>query len=59
MKLNEFEQSIENEAEKFISLSNFEKTEIESIINTANKTKKIGYPLYKSQKMFVISFKFL
>jgi len=42
MKLNEFEQSIENEAERFIPLSNTEKAEVESIINTANKTKNIN-----------------
>ena len=40
--LNDFEQSIEDNAEKFVPLSRDEKNEIESIINTANKTKNIN-----------------
>jgi len=41
-KLDKFEQSIEEDAEKFIPLSEAEKSEVESIINTANKTKNIN-----------------
>ena len=40
--LDEFEQSIEDNAERFIPLSNDEKGEVESIINAANKTKNIN-----------------
>jgi len=40
--LDEFEQSIEDNAEKFTSLSEAEEKEIESIINAANKTKNIN-----------------
>ena len=40
--LDKFEQSIEDDAEKFKPLSEAEKTEVESIINTANKTKNIN-----------------
>ena len=40
--LDAFEQSIEDNAEKFTPLSNDEKTEVESIINAANKTKNIN-----------------
>jgi len=40
--LNDFEQSIEDNAEKFVSLSTAEKNEVESIINAANKTKNIN-----------------
>jgi len=40
--LDTFEQSIEDNAEKFIPLSDVEKNEVESIINTANKTKNIN-----------------
>ena len=40
--LDEFEQSIENNAEKFVPLSDSEKSEVETIINTANKTKNIN-----------------
>ena len=40
--LDKFEQSIEDNAEKFTPLSNAEKNEVESIINAANKTKNIN-----------------
>jgi len=40
--LDKFEQSIENNAERFIPLSDTEKEEVESIINAANKTKNIN-----------------
>ena len=40
--LDKFEQSIEDNAKKFISLSDVEMSEVESIINTANKTKNIN-----------------
>ena len=40
--LDKFEQSIEDNAEKFIPLSDVEKNEVESIINAANKTKNIN-----------------
>ena len=41
-KLDDFEQSIEDNAEKFVPLSDNEKTEVEAIINAANKTKNIN-----------------
>ncbi|WP_461255088.1 CopG family antitoxin [Treponema sp. R80B11-R83G3] len=40
--LDAFEQSIEDNAEKFVPLSDTEKTEVETIINAANKTKNIN-----------------
>jgi len=40
--LDAFEQSIENNAEKFVPLSDAERTEVETIINAANKTKNIN-----------------
>jgi len=40
--LDNFEQSIEDNAEKFILLSGDEMSEVESIINAANKTKNIN-----------------
>jgi predicted DNA binding CopG/RHH family protein len=40
--LDTFEQSIEDNAEKFIPLSDTEKNEVETIINAANKTKNIN-----------------
>jgi len=40
--LDKFEQSIENNAERFIPLSDTEKDKVESIINAANKTKNIN-----------------
>jgi len=40
--LDNFEQSIEDNAEKFIPLSGDEMSEVESIINAANKTKNIN-----------------
>ena len=40
--LNAFEQSIEDNAGKFTPLSEEEKSEIELIINAANKTKNIN-----------------
>jgi len=42
MVLDDFEQSIENSAEKFIPLSDSEKFEVEKIIDAANKTKNIN-----------------
>jgi predicted DNA binding CopG/RHH family protein len=42
VKLDKFEQSIEDNAEKFIPLSDAEMSEVESIINAANKTKNIN-----------------
>ena len=40
--LDKFEQSIEDNAEQFIPLSNDEKSEVESILSAANKTKNIN-----------------
>ena len=40
--LNAFEQSIEDNAEKFVPLSEAEMSEVETIINAANKTKNIN-----------------
>ena len=40
--LDKFEQSIEDNAKKFVPLSDDEKTEVETIINAANKTKNIN-----------------
>ena len=40
--LDSFEQSIEDNAEKFAPLSEAEKNELETIINAANKTKNIN-----------------
>jgi predicted DNA binding CopG/RHH family protein len=40
--LDAFEQSIEDNAEQFVPLSDTEKTEVETIINAANKTKNIN-----------------
>jgi predicted DNA binding CopG/RHH family protein len=40
--LDAFEQSIEDNAEKFVPLSGAEKTQVETIINAANKTKNIN-----------------
>ena len=40
--LDKFEQSIEDNAAKFIPVSDIEKNEVESIINAANKTKNIN-----------------
>ena len=41
-KLDKFEQSIEDNAEKFVPLSESEKNEVEIILNAANKTKNIN-----------------
>jgi len=40
--LDEFEQSIEDNVEKFKPLSDAETNEVEAIINAANKTKNIN-----------------
>jgi len=40
--LDNFEQSIEDNAERFIPLSDTEKDKVESIINAANKTRNIN-----------------
>jgi len=40
--LDTFEQSIEEDVEKFIPLSDAEKNEVETIINAANKTRNIN-----------------
>jgi len=40
--LDKFEQSIEDNVEQFIPISDAERGEIESIINAANKTKNIN-----------------
>jgi len=40
--LDKFEQSIEDNADKFVPVSHGEMNEIESIINSANKTKNIN-----------------
>ena len=55
--LNDFEQSIEDNAEKFVSLSTAEKNEVESIINAANKTKNINIRIsaYDIEKVKQIS----
>jgi len=42
VNLDTFEQSIEDNAEQFIPLSDTEKNEVETIINAANKTKNIN-----------------
>jgi predicted DNA binding CopG/RHH family protein len=42
VKLDKFEQSIEDNAEKFVPLSDAEKNEVETIINAANKSKNIN-----------------
>jgi len=41
-KLDTFEQSIEENAGKFVPLSTAEMNEVESIINAANKTRNIN-----------------
>jgi predicted DNA binding CopG/RHH family protein len=40
--LDAFEQSIEDNAEKFVPLSDAEKNKVENIIDAANKTKNIN-----------------
>ena len=40
--MDAFEKSIEDNTEKFVPLSDAEKTEVETIINAANKTKNIN-----------------
>ena len=40
--LDDFEQSIEDNAEKFVPLSDAEKTKVDEIINASNKTKNIN-----------------
>ena len=40
--LDDFEQSIEDNAEKFVPLSDAEKADVETIINAANKTRNIN-----------------
>ena len=40
--IDAFEQSIEDNAEKFVALSDTEMSEVETIINAANKTKNIN-----------------
>jgi len=40
--LDNFEQSIEDNAEKFLPLSDAEKNEVDTIINAANKTRNIN-----------------
>ncbi|MCL2793398.1 MAG: CopG family antitoxin [Spirochaetaceae bacterium] len=47
IKLDEFEQSIEENAGKFTPLSDVEKNEVESIIDAANKTKNINIRISK------------
>ena len=42
LELDTFEQSIEDNAEKFVPLSDTEMSEVTTIINTANKTKNIN-----------------
>jgi len=42
INLDDFEQSIEDNAEKFVPLSEAEKTEVETIIHTSNKNKNIN-----------------
>ncbi|MDR1997588.1 MAG: antitoxin [Candidatus Margulisbacteria bacterium] len=42
VKLDAFEQSIENNAENFVPVSVAEKAEIETILAAANKTKNIN-----------------
>ena len=41
-KLDAFEQAIEDNAEKFIPLSDAEKSEVDAIISAANKTRNIN-----------------
>ena len=40
--LDDFEKSIEDNAEKFVPLSDAERVEVETIINAANKTRNIN-----------------
>ena len=40
--LDDFEQSIEDNAEKFVPLSDAEKTKVDAIIDASNKTKNIN-----------------
>ena len=40
--LDAFEQDIEDNAEQFVPLSDLEKTEVDTIINAANKTRNIN-----------------
>ncbi|MDR3335816.1 MAG: antitoxin [Treponema sp.] len=42
IKLNKFEQSLEDTAEEFIPVTDAEKAEVENIIASANKTKNIN-----------------
>ena len=42
MILDDFERSIEDNAENFVPLSAAEKADLETIINAANKTKNIN-----------------
>jgi len=55
--LDDFEQSIEDNAEMFVPISTAEANEIESIINTANKTKNINIRIseYDIEKVKQIS----
>ncbi len=47
VKLNEYEESIENEILNFVSLSEEEKSKIESIIDKENEKKSISLRLRK------------
>ena len=40
--LDDYEKKIENNAEKYVSLDESEKNQVEAIINAANKTKNIN-----------------
>jgi len=51
--LDDFEKSIEDNADKFVTLSNDELNKVETIINAANKTKNINIRIsdYDLQKV--------
>ena len=55
--LDKFEQSVEDNAGKFVPLSASEMNEVESIINAANKTKNINIRIsaYTIEKVKQIS----
>ena len=42
VNLDEFEQSVEDNAEKYLPLSGKEKNKVEAIINASNKTRNIN-----------------
>ena len=55
IKLDAFEQSIEDNAEKFVPLSETEMSKVTTIINAANKTKNIQCSKVKMCKYYGIT----